>query len=228
MNSNRVSTIKEQVYNIIKSDILNGIIKSGEKLQEKDISKSLNVSRSPVREALKELVGEGLVENVPNKGTFVKKLEEKEIIDLFELRVILEQYAMRKTVEEASNEDLKELDEIYERLEGSHSKDDLNEYIKIDTELHNMFFRLSGNLTILNLVENITTLLQPFRVMSLFDRKRFNDSLIEHKNMIDGLKEKDYEKAWQYNSLHLRLAKEEVIRQIHKVTKQCNKCDLKS
>lgn len=216
MTLGKVSTIKEQVYNIIKADILNGVIKPGEKLHEKEISKNLNVSRSPVREALKELAGEGLVENIPNKGTFVKKLEEKEIMDLFDLRVILEQYAMKKTVKEASDEDLKELDEIYERLEESHTKDAFNEYIKVDTELHNMFFQLSGNLAVLNIVENITTLLQPFRVMSLFDKKRFDDSLTEHKNMVDGLKERNYKKAWQYNSLHLRLAKEEVLRQINK------------
>lgn len=219
MSLNKVSTIKEQVYNIIKTDILNGEIKPGEKLQEKDISKNLNVSRSPVREALKELAGEGLVENIPNKGTFVKKLEVKEVMDLFDLRVILEQYAMKKAVEEASTEDLNELDEIFDRLEESHHQGDLNKYIKIDTELHNMFFQLSGNLTMLNIVENITTLLQPFRVMSLFDKKRFKDSLTEHSNMIKALKERDYEKAWHYNSIHLKLAKEEVIRQIHKVKK---------
>ena len=90
----KLATIKEQVYEIIKDKILSGELKSGDWLQESKLAESLNVSRSPVREALKELVGEGLLENIPNKGVFVKTLSIKDIYNIFEFREVMEKYAI--------------------------------------------------------------------------------------------------------------------------------------
>jgi DNA-binding GntR family transcriptional regulator len=83
----RIKNLKEQVYEILKSNILTGVYKPGEKIHELDLANELNVSRSPIREALKQLIGEGLLESIPHKSITVKKFSEKEILDIFEFRI---------------------------------------------------------------------------------------------------------------------------------------------
>jgi DNA-binding GntR family transcriptional regulator len=207
----KLPTIKEQVYKIIKDKVIAGEIKPGEWLQESKLAMILNVSRSPVREALKELVGEGLLENIPNKGVFVKILSKKDIYNIFEFREIMEKFAINKAVEIATEEDIALLDKIYARLKKKYDKNDVKEYCKIDTELHNMLFIISRNEIILNMVNNVSPLLQPFRTISLSREGRFKESLEEHRGLVEGIKERNFEKAWKYNNVHLKLARDVII-----------------
>lgn len=206
--------IKEQIYNIIKDNILNGTFKPGQRLQELEIAAQFNVSRSPVREVLKELVGEGILEDIPNKGVYVRKLDKKYMQDIYEIRELIEKYSIKKAISKLCPEDIKKLDEIYNSLEESFSMHDINEYARIDTELHNFIVYLSGNNFAYHIVEKGFALLQPFRTISLHDKNRFEESLIEHKNIIEGIKEKNFEKAWQWASKHLILAKNQVFKYI--------------
>lgn len=207
----KLPTIKEQVYKIIKDKIIAGEIKPGEWLQESKLARTLNVSRSPVREALKELVGEGLLENIPNKGVFVKILSKKDIYNIFEFREVMEKFAIERSVELASEEDFEALDKIFLRMKKKYDKNDVNEYCKIDTELHNRLFVMSRNELIFNLVKNVNPLLQPFRTISLSREGRFKESLDEHKGLIEGIKERNCEKACKHNSIHLKLARDVIM-----------------
>lgn len=207
----KLSTIKEQVYEIIKGKILSGEIKPGDWLQESKLAQNLNVSRSPVREALKELVGEGILENIPNKGVFVKILNKKDIYNIFEFRETMEKFAIEKAVDLATVEDVEALDKLYLRLVEIYNKNDVSEYCKIDTELHNILFAMSNNEIIYNIVNNVFPLLQPFRIISLSREGRFKESLEEHKGIIEGIKERNFEKAWRYDSIHLKLARDVII-----------------
>ena len=90
----QVNTISHQIYSIIKKAIVSGEYAPGFWLQEVELSKELGVSRSPVREALKQLSADGLVKEIPNKGTFVREFTQKEIIEIYEIRELLESYAI--------------------------------------------------------------------------------------------------------------------------------------
>lgn len=208
---NQITTIKEQVYNVIKDNILNGYFKPGEKLQEKRIAEDLNVSRSPVREAIKELIGEGLLESIPNKSIYVKKLSNKDIIDIFEFRSMIEKYAIDKTILNLTEEKIKRLDELLEELEESYKANDFHEYCQVDVSIHNEIILMSENMVVYNAIKNIFSLMQPFRIISLHSPKRFDESFFEHKEILEGIKEKNFERAWNANSTHLKLAKEEII-----------------
>ena len=216
----KLITIKEQVYNIIKEDIITGKLKPGEWLQETKLAEMLNVSRSPVREVLKELVGEGLLENIPNKGVFVKTLSIKDIYNIFEFREVMEGYAIKKASNLATHEDLETLDQIYIELVKAYENGDVNEYCKIDTKLHDALFIISGNEIIYNIVNNVYPLLQPFRIISLNSKGRFEESLDEHKGIIEGIKEKDYKKSLEFNTKHLNLARDVIIEHIKDLNKE--------
>ena len=174
----------------------------------------MNVSRSPVREALKELTGEGLLENIPNKGGFVRELTEKDIIDVFEMRIIIEKYSIEKLVDLITEEDMNELDEIFSRLQAAFDNEDVNLYSFIDAELHNAIIYLSGNKLIYDVNNRVFSLLQPFRTISLNSRQRFEESIDEHRNIIKAIKEKDSETAWRWDLTHLNLAKDEILKYI--------------
>ncbi|MDR7871545.1 MAG: GntR family transcriptional regulator [Tissierellaceae bacterium] len=215
----KLPTIKEQVYEIIKENIISGKLKPGEWLQESKLVDSLNVSRSPVREALKQLVGEGLLENIPNKGVFVKTLSIKDIYNIFEFREVMEKYAIKKSIDVFTEDYIEALDEISLNLKEAFEKGDLNEYTKIDTKLHYFLFEMCDNEMINDVVNNVFPLLQSFRIISLNSKSRFEESLEEHNGLIEGIKERNFDKAWGYNKVHLRLARDEIIKHLQSFEK---------
>ena len=96
-NAKPIQTIADQVYSILKKNICEGQYPPGFWLQENELCEQLGVSRSPVREALRRLVSDGLVISIPNKGTFVKEFTCKDIDEIFDMRVMLEGYAIRNS-----------------------------------------------------------------------------------------------------------------------------------
>lgn len=211
-NIKKISTIKQQVHDIIKENILNGTFPQGEWLQEKKLAEMLNVSRSPVREALKELVGEGLLEDIPNKGVFVRKFTIKDIVNIFELREVLEQYATKKIIEEASDEDIQKLVDLFNEMEDSYNKGDLYDYYRIDTIFHSMLFEMCQNDILNNMVSGILPIIQPSKINHKDGMARFKKSLEEHRGIVKGIKERDFEKAWKYQKTHLKLARKETMK----------------
>lgn len=216
-NINGIATIKEQVYTIIKQKILEGIYKPGTRVLENKTSQELNISKSPIREALKELSGEGLVEILPNKGVFVKKLTQKDILEILDFRMLIEKYSIRQVIKQAPDYHLNELKLLYEKMKKVHNDNNQNEYAKVDAKFHDTIYKLSGNSLIYKMASNVFYLFQPFRVLSLNSEKRYNESLIEHKKIIDGIFSRDFPKAWAIAKRHLELANIEVINFLKKI-----------
>lgn len=210
----KITTIKQQVHDIIKEKILDGTFTQGEWLQEKKLADMLDVSRSPVRQALKELVGEGLLEDIPNKGVFVRKFTMKDVNDIFELREVLEKYAIEKIIEEGTDEEIQELINLFNKMEDSYNKGDLYDYYKIDTIFHNMLFHMCKNDILHNMISGILPVIQPHKINHKAGMARFKDSLEEHRGIVEGIKERDFEKAWEYQKIHLKLAKKETIKNL--------------
>lgn len=187
-------------------------IKPGNRILENQIADKLNVSKSPIREALKELFGEGLLEIIPNKGVFVKKLTKQDIIDILEFRMIIEKYSIEKTIKRASIKSVKNLNDIIIEMEKAFKDNDTNKYALIDAKFHGTIYKLSRSKLLYKTASNISNLFQPFRVISLNSKKRFDESLTKHKNIINGLVERNFQKTWKIAKKHLELANIEVIK----------------
>jgi len=108
-NENAVVNIRTQVYNVIKENICGGRYEPGQRLNEVELASSLNVSRSPVREALRRLAADGLVEEKPNRGVFVREFTPQNIQEIFDVRVLLESYCIQRSVQFMTNEQKQEL-----------------------------------------------------------------------------------------------------------------------
>lgn len=205
------ATIKDQVYHILKNDICDRYYKPGQWLQEKELAARLNVSRSPVREALRELASDGLVTEIPNKGVFVRRFSPKDISDIFDMRVMLENYCISHSPARLTAELTDELLRFIPALKAAHDEYHLEEYIDIDTDLHRFIIRLGGNAIVENSYNGISSMIQPFRIYSLTDVQRFDDSVVEHTNMIRSIADGDVEKAAQANRQHLEFALRDIL-----------------
>ena len=105
------SSLSARVFHAIREDILNGKYQANEELKEKSIGEDLGVSRTPVREALRQLELEGLVRIIPNKGAFVEGITLKDVKDIYEIRALLEGLCARWAAENITQEQIEELDE---------------------------------------------------------------------------------------------------------------------
>ncbi|MCD8351504.1 MAG: GntR family transcriptional regulator [Planctomycetaceae bacterium] len=205
------STIKEQVYRILKHEISTGQLIQGQWLQEKELAKRLDVSRSPIREALLMLAADGLVVEYPNKGVFVRTFSEHDIEEIYDMRVMMESYAILNCQANLSDEDREELRLYREKFVTMHAADDLDSYIEVDNALHYLFIRLSGNSLLVQSYLKLNAIVQQFRMYSLITKQRFDESVDEHTGVIDGILSGALQKAIDTNHKHLLLAKDKII-----------------
>lgn len=215
-SDNRINyTIKEQVYSILKGQILDGTFRPGQWLQEAKIANDLGVSRSPVREALQQLLGDGLAVNIPNKGVFVKEITEQDMLDIFEVRLCFESVGIQRSLQNLNDEIRGQLLDIKEKLLQYFQAGDKQSYIREDSRLHQLLILLTGNKLIQDVSVRIYTMEHLSRTISLYSPERFVESLEEHMGVINGILQGDVEKAQEYNERHLMLAREESIKQVN-------------
>ena len=206
------ATLKDQVYQLIKMRIIDQYYKPGQWLQENEVATQLNVSRSPVRAALKALVYDGLVIELPNKGVFVREFTPQDIRDIFDMRSMMESYAITCSPKTLRNTLVGTLKTLANQLVETHQNDDLKHYIKYDTQLHDTIIELGGNALLSSTYTQLRSMLQPFRVYSLLGKRRFDESVNEHCSIIRCICTGEIEKAIALNKEHLTLAQEAILR----------------
>ena len=121
--------LSTNLYTELQEDILTGKLRSGEKLTEQKICNEYKVSRTPVREALRQLETDGLIENIPNRGAFVIGFSKQDIEDMYELRKAYEIQAVRWAIERITDEERSELEETFEFMEFYTMKNDINKML---------------------------------------------------------------------------------------------------
>lgn len=203
--------LSDEIYQTLKSSILNNDLKQGERLIETNISKKLNVSRTPVREALRKLEKDGLIKSYPRRGSVVSELNIEDCIELYEVREALESLAIVLIVKNINISEINLLKDIVIKME-EEIKNKRYENLK---ELHKTWSD-----TILHLTENKLLKDQLFEIYQHFGRIR-KISLYDHKQSINAYKEvkyilssiidNDIEKVEFYSKNHVKNAKERFI-----------------
>src|SRR5690348_17311473 len=167
-------SLRERAYNHIQRAIASGELLPDTVISEVVLSKQLKMSRTPVREAINQLVAEGLLEQTPNRGTLVVRLKRQDVIDLYELREALEVYAARKAAqltlrpadlerwEQFSNEILKLRDEMRQSGQSVLNRDQMRRFIASDLSFHNMLMHMAVNARILKVLNDTRLLIRIF------------------------------------------------------------------
>lgn len=136
----------------LREDVLSERIRPGSKLTEKDICDQYEVSRTPVREALKNLESEGLIELIPNRGAFVIGFSLEDMKDLFELRKIYEIHAVKWAVARRNEDEVEELEKCFEYMKFYTNQRDLKKIKDINDNFHKIIYEASHNRTLINIL----------------------------------------------------------------------------
>ncbi len=212
------STIQEQVYNIIRTEVMNGVFAEGEQLKEAELAQRFNVSRSPVREALRRLAGDGILMISPNRGIFVREFSAKYILDVLDLRIILEKRGIEHSVEMLTPEIRQTLQSMRGEMSYviSHGRYNLEKHDALDTAFHGLIMDFNDNEFISEVAEKISALNSMFRNVSLQSPERAYESQVEHIQLIDCLLEGNIEQAVRINDGHIGRTKRRVIGEFQK------------
>ena len=183
-------TLAHQIANVLKDAILTGKLKGGDQLLEDKLKHDFDVSRTPLREAFRVLEKEGLVEILPWKGAFVKKISRKDIREIFPLRANLEGLAARFAYENSTQHHADELEKCLEYMQLAIHKNDFAEYSKHHMAFHDVFINASQNQTLIDIIQNLRICTLWHRNTYQFYEEDFGDPLKVHREITDLFKEK--------------------------------------
>jgi len=199
-------SLRARIYNQLKNAILNGVYKPGDSLIEMKVAKEMGVSRTPVREAIRQLELEGLVTSIPNKGVVVEGISEKDIEDIYTIRKMMEGLAARWAAEKISDEELKELKDVLDLMEFYTEKQELDKVSEMDTRFHDIIFRASKSRPLEYMLTNFHHLIQRARLVSTKTSGRALMSFEEHHKVYEALKKHDPDEAEKAMIQHISRA----------------------
>lgn len=189
--------VKDEAYNILEENIINGNLKPNTRLKISDLSKKFGISKTPVREAILRLENEGLVLSKANQWTIVAPLKKETFEDIYPLVYTLEAYCLKDGFDKVDQELIDDLKEINEDIRKANQKDQQSEIWDLDNEFHNRLISLSDNTEVRPILKNLKKKIQ--RLELLFyktkDIHQVPSSYTEHKGIIKALEEKDLDEA---------------------------------
>ncbi|NLY75168.1 MAG: GntR family transcriptional regulator [Firmicutes bacterium] len=212
MEKNIRKSLKDKAYYSIKKDIITFRYKPGEALPEEQLSKELGISRTPIREALKELQYNGLVRTIPGKGAFVAELTVQDIHEVFFLRQVLEVAALRVTIQNCRKEDLLPLKRVFSAaLDKKLNQNDYEALFQSDVSLHNFIVKTAGNRRLSEFFAILSDQIERIRRTSARLPGRMEKSLQEHRGILEAIEARDVEKAERILTMHLENVKNSAL-----------------
>lgn len=206
-------SLRGRVFNKIREDILSGVYKENEELKESTIGAELGVSRTPVREALRQLELEGLVNIIPNKGAYVTGITQKDIHDIYVIRSYLEGLCARWACENITEEQIEELEEIIYLSEFHAKKEHKEQMVELDNKFHELIYLASGSKILDHVLSDFHHYVQRVRKITLGVNNRAMKANEEHKAILEAMKARNGELAE-------KLAHEHMICTIKNITEQ--------
>ena len=201
-------SLGSRVYRTIRADILEGRYHSGDELKEKNIGDELGVSRTPVREALRQLELEGLVSIVPNKGAFVIGVSLQDIQDIYEIRALLEGLCAKWAAINISDEQITEMDENLVLSEFHESKGNYEQLVSLDNRFHEIMYEASGSKELKRVLKDYHEYVLRVRKNSLGAAGRAKNSTAEHRKIAEAIKAHDALRAEACARTHIKSTKE--------------------
>jgi len=204
--------VRKRVYERMKSAILSGDLNPAERLTEEHLAEMMGVSRTPVREALYKLESEGLIKPLETRGFIVSEDSKEEVEELFEIRSILEGYALRIISEKITEEDLQKLDGFIEKAEEALNKNRMNEVFKWNTQFHDTLHELvSEKLQLYRMMVNMRKNVLRYRKDTLQSPDGAKRTLDGHRKILLSLRLRDPDLCERTMRDHIKEAKEDAL-----------------
>jgi DNA-binding GntR family transcriptional regulator len=200
------ASLRNKVFKYIKSQIINGVYGPGDSLLESKLADELGVSRTPIREAIRLLELEGLVETTAKKGATVLGISRKDVQDIYAIRQLVEGLAARWATSRLTPPEIKELQKTFDLMEFFAQKQDAEEIAELDNKFHHIIYEASGSKILKLTLGNLHQYVQMARVKSLQIHERLPQTLEEHHAVLEAFLAKDPDAAEKALAYHARMA----------------------
>lgn len=205
------NSLSMSVFKKLESGILDGEIKPGENLTEIRLSSDLGVSRTPVREALRMLEQKKLVQITPNKGAIVLGINEKDLDDIYTIRMHIEGLGSRWAAKKITEKQIQSLKEIVELQEFYMMKNALEQINELDAQFHEKIYEYSDSRTLQNMLSDLHHMIQRYRKISFNSKGRTEKAIQEHRKILEAIISHDEEAAEKLTIDHISNAKENLL-----------------
>ncbi|HBG47058.1 MAG TPA: GntR family transcriptional regulator [Deltaproteobacteria bacterium] len=187
----RPLTLRERIVDFVKDSIISGKLKPGDRVPEQEIAESFGISRTPIREAFRQLESEGFISVVPRKGAVVSAMTDKDVREFYAIKSLLEGYAARTACEKLSPRDIEKLEALNAKMERCAEKGDVKNFFKLDNQFHDTFLKSCGNEKLCALVHHLVAQFERFRITALSLPGRMSDSVRQHSEIIEAFRKTD-------------------------------------
>jgi GntR family transcriptional regulator, rspAB operon transcriptional repressor len=213
------TTLSEQIYDYLRAEILTGRFAPGERLDLGDLVGRLKVSKMPVKEAIGRLAAEGLLEVQAQRGTFVSRVDPRELAETFEVRRALEMLAGELAASRVQKADLDKLRALVAEMEQST---DVGRHLELNFQFHSLIVELSGNR---KLIETYHRLRVPIQVAGIHYRsenwiKRLAQEQREHRSIVRALEQRDAEAVARAISAHIKRGGSSLLEDVERSVRQ--------
>ena len=200
---NEYLPLRDVVFNTLRQAILRGELKPGERLMEIKLAKQLGVSRTPIREAIRMLELEGLVVMIPRRGAAVAKITKQDLEDVLEVRCAMEELAVELACLRITGAELEQLSRAHYEFENAMGHADPTSLAQKDVAFHDIIFEATGNKRLVQLINNLREQMYRYRLEYLKDERSHEQLVLEHKIIIENIKNRDVESAKQHIKEHI-------------------------
>ena len=187
----RHQTLREKILETIREAILKGHLKPGEKVAEPELAERFGISRTPIREAFRQLESEGYLTVIPRKGAVVAALSERDVQEYYAIKSILEGYAAELAAQNLSDKELEKLGAINDKLKQLANDGDVKSFYRVHNEFHDTFLRAANNSKLYELIQQLGMKFSRLRMASLSVSGRMSISVAEHDKLLDAFRRHD-------------------------------------
>ncbi len=203
--------LREVVYETIREAIRNGTLTPGERLMEIQLAEELGVSRTPVREAIRKLELERFVVMLPRRGTYVSNLSLKDINEVFEIRAALDGLAAGLAAERITEEELEQMERLLVEIADHIERHDNQKIVEADEAFHDILYRASRNERLVGIIYNLREQFARFRSVSINYPGRLQNTLEEHRQLVEAIAQRNPEAAQQKAREHIENAEQTLL-----------------
>lgn len=207
-----IENLTDRAYQVLKEYIVSLPMDANVKLSETRLAAELGISKTPVREALRQLATEGLIDIKSRRGTFLVSFDEEDVKELFDIREYLEALAVNELITRITDQDIEKLEKILTELNSSALAGDKGKYNKLDADFHAELVWMSGNKRLFRFFTTIQAQVQGVRARSIRLPGRPNKSNNEHWQLLETIQKRDQKAAEELIRQHIRNVKEDLLK----------------
>ena len=194
-NMEKHLTLRERILETIRDAIMSGALKPGEKVAEPELAARFGISRTPIREAFRQLESEGYLTVIPRRGALVASFSAKDVEEFYAIKSILEGYAARKACSRLTPREINKLETINEKLREIAQEGDVRHFFKVHNSFHDLFIRGADNEKLHDMIASLLKKFQRLRLASLSKPGRMLISVEEHEKIIEAFRSRDTDLA---------------------------------